>query len=79
MRRFKFGKGRDITRGNTPMVWVTWFWRYHNFTLCLRPLLWRLDWFFPVPGKPASDRVYLGPIEFQWTNWLRLRKESGDA
>lgn len=59
--------GRDARHSGEPwMAWATLLMGRHHLTLCVRPMLWRLAAFLPLPVKPVN-RVYVGPLEIEWS------------
>lgn len=55
-------------RRGRPSGWLTILVGHggHHLMLCLNPFSWRLD-LIDVVGKPGYRRLYLGPLEVEWS------------
>jgi hypothetical protein len=54
-----------INNGTRKCVWASLLWN-RGWVLVGLHRRWRLSAFLPLPSKPVN-RVYLGPLELEWT------------
>lgn len=73
MTRVKAGKGYCHVN-DTRMWWATVFAMGKAVCVALRPMVWRLAMFTPLPGNRLKSRVYLGPFEVEWQPWPAARQ-----